>query len=529
MRRILFPFLCLYFMGCSLMPNEMKTTENLIENNPDSALIILKKMSPDKYGTKSTRALYGLLMFRALDKTHLPLKPDSLIDFSIDYYQKHSDYDHLACCYLYKGRVYKYNFQNEKAIVCYLKALDIAQNNKDNLLLGRINSDMGDIYNSQRDYILARQRFNQAYNYFTLANYPVFAFYSLLDIGITHYSTKEFDSAQIYFNRVYRQAKDSITKGAAIQEIGLCYDNAKQYDSALVYLRKVIHYPYTQNNRAIRYYYLADLFSDLKNVDSSNYYALKALKYSPEIRTQRECYRILVNSESEKGNIAALTDYMKKYQDCTDSIRKIDAQTKGSILESIHLTTNEVQRSKQRFWYLMGLILLGTGFVIFLFIRIKKRNKKTITETEKQYIEQKVNIQKGVMFNHRDALLHKINETKKNQSTERKKASFDKKELMDRKLYEELLHLNDLEFFYREMDTVLNKLVTKLTNRYSGLTQKEICWCCLCLLDIPTTDILLILNYKVDSLNKMKQRLAQKINLTSVSKLNDFLENILSE
>ena len=526
---ILPALICLNLVSCSLMPDEMRTAEQVMESAPDSALTILQQLSPDKYSSESNRALYGLLLFRALDKNLLPLKPDSLIDFSINYYHTHADYEHLAYCYLYKGRAYKYDFQNEKAMACYLKALDYAHNKKDDLLLGRINSDMGDIYNSQRDYMQARQRFILAYDCFTRDNNSIPAYYSLIDIGITHYASKRYDSAQIYFHQVYRQAKDSMTTGAALHEIGLCYYHAKQYDSALYYLRKVIHYPYIANNRAIRYYYLADLFFDLGKVDSANYYALNALQYAPDIRTQRECYRILVNSESKTGNITALTQYMAKYQDCSDSIRKIDAQTKGSVLETIHITTNEVQKSKKRLWYLLGIILTGTVLGFILFIQLKRRNKTEINESEKQYREQKADIRKGVMLNHRDALLQKIEKTKKAQTPERKKASQANKELMDRKLYDDLLHLNDLEFFYREMDAVLNNLVSKLNSRYPGITEKEKIWCCLHLLNLSTADMYILLDYSVNGLKTMRQRLSQKLDLAGVSELNSFLHKIISE
>jgi len=79
------------------------------------------------------------------------------------------------------------------------------------------------------------------------------------------------------------------------------------------------------------------------------------------------------------------------------------------------------------------------------------------------------------------------------------------------------------------MDILLNNLVSKLKNRYPSLTIKEITWCCLHMLDIPITDVLLLLDYKVDSLNKMKQRLAQKTNLTNAAELNCFLNRILAE
>ena len=148
--------LTLVMSACSLVPNELTTAEKLIETAPDSALHILQHLAPANYKSDKSRALYGLLMIRTLDKKLLPLKPDSILDFSVAYYEAHPDNDRLAMCYLYKGRAYKYYFQYEKAMNYYLKALDEAKDSKDNLLLGRINTDIGKIFSLQSDFIQAR-------------------------------------------------------------------------------------------------------------------------------------------------------------------------------------------------------------------------------------------------------------------------------------------------------------------------------------------------------------------------------------
>jgi hypothetical protein len=150
-------------------------------------------------------------------------------------------------------------------------------------------------------------------------------------------------------------------------------------------------------------------------------------------------------------------------------------------------------------------------------------------QAEESHIKQKAGIRKEVMVNHRDALLRKIEAVKLKQSDERKKASPSEKEQLSRKMYEELLHLNDLDYFYREMDTVLNNLVTKLKTRYPMLTDKEISWCCLHLLNVPVMDVYMLLDYKVGSLKKMRQRLSQKTGLAGVTELDGFLHEILSE
>ena len=516
-------------LSCSFQPRELSVAEQLIETAPDSALHILQGLNPTKYRFDNNRALYGLLMIRALDKKMLPLKPDSLLDFSIDYYMNHPDNDLLASCYFYKGRMCKYAFQYESAIIFYLKALDIVNYNNSKLLNAKINFDLGDIFLAQRDFSKAREKYRVAYNYFSSENQKIFAFYCLNNIGKTYTQQKLYNKAYPYYYSVYKVAKDSLVKGLAIQNIGLYYYYIKQYDSALKFMREDLKYPGIKNNKSIRYYYISDIFFDLNQNDSAIYYAQNALKNNPDIRTKRECYRILANVGGLKKDLNAVSNNMSKYQDCSDSIRKIDAQTKGSYIETVHNSTKEVVKANHKMSYLYFLLALIIILSVTAFFMIRKRNKKEKQDTEQLHLQQKATMHKGTIVNHREVLQNKIKERKAMLASERKKASPTGKIEIDRKVYEELLHINDTEYFYDEMNSVLNNLVNKLNKLYPTLTPREVKWCCLSLLQIPSTDMYLLLDTNVDSLKKMKQRLAPKFNLMLVSELEDFLFNLISE
>ena len=525
----IYSLICLSLIGCSLMPDELKTAEKLIEVAPDSALHILKRLSPEKYKSASNQALYGLLMIRTLDKKYLPLKPDSLLDFSITYYVKHPSGDRLATCYLYKARAYKYDFKYEKAMNLYLNALDEAQKNKNNILLGRIYFDLGDIYIIQQDYTSARQKYKISYTYFKRAKFQELAFYSLLNIGITYYVAKDYRNAELYYRNMIPLAKDSLQEGALFQEMGLNYYEFKKPDSSLLYFRKITHYPYIANNRAIQYYYLSQLFFDLNQNDSALYYAENSFNFNPDIRTQRQCYRMMTNCEFIYKHLDKVTLYMNKYVVLGDSIRKIDAQTKGSYIETMHFTTQEVAKTKNTLLYLFTFLLFVIVASVFIYSLKQRRNKIEKLKNEENHIQQKVSIHKDVLKKLRETLLQKIAERKAEQTVERKNATPHERELLIKNMYNELLHLNDLDLFYREMDTVLNNLVTKLKTRYKGLTSKELIWCCLYMLNIPNQDILILLDYKVDSLSKMKTRLTRKTKLQTASEINKLLTNILIE
>ena len=527
---ILFSFIfTILYSSCSFQPNELKIAEELLETAPDSALHILQNLSPTKYKSDKNRALYGLLMVKALDMKMLPLKPDSLLEFSIAYYQNYPDDDRLATCYLYEGRTHKYGFQYEKAVNCYLKALDELKNSKNDALFGRIHLDLGEIYNIQRDYSLARQKFNMAYTYLRKCKLQSLSFYSILYVGRTYHEAKEYKKAEIHYRKINPLAKDSLQKGSLYQEMGMNFFDSKQYDSALIYYRKIINYPNISNNRALRYYLLSNLYLNLKQVDSAFYYATESFKYNPDIRTQRECYRILTNSEFLRGNMTEMSMYMNKYVAIGDSLRKIDAQTKGSYIETMHTTEKEAAKNKNLVVYLSLLVLLILISAFFLYRFLSTRSKKEKTLMHESHTEEKAIIRKDVVIKYGEVLLQKIEKLKAEQTNELKKANYTEKVVLTRKIYNKLLHLNNTDLFFKEMDSVLNNLATKLKTRYPSLTTKEISWCCLSLLDVPTADIYVLLEYTVDGLKTMRKRLAQKTGLSGVAELKDFLEKLIAE
>lgn len=515
--------------ACSLSPQELKVADAIMETAPDSALHILQKVQVNSFYTNKNKAWYGLLLMRALDKNLLPLKPDSLLDLSINYYENHSEKKLLATAYYLKGRGFIKRLQYEQATAYFLKALDVLEGSEDYLLSAKIYNMLGEIYIVQRDYVTSREKYSKAYESFIKAGNTNLAFYALLDIGRTYSQSKQIKQAQQCFVKAYQFSNDSLSKGAAIQEMATNYISIKQYDSALLYFNQTLHYPTIGYNRAIQYYNLADLYFEMKQIDSSFNYALKALKSQPDIRIKKECYRILVNVSGEFSDMTSLKKYMICYQECSDSIRKIDTQTRGSVLETIHESKKEVSKSHRWIGTLILTLLLlagGSGWWVF---RVRRGKDRTLAKTKEQYQTEKGNLHLDVLRKHSDTLLKKIEDKKSAMANKRKNLIPDAKNELDRKIYNDILHYDDNAYFHKQMDAVSNNLISKLRSRYPSLTNRELCWVCLYLLRIPQSDILLLLDYKQEAFKKMKVRLIKKLNLQYVSMIPDFLQKMLLE
>ena len=515
------PILFVLLVGCSLLPNDLKTAETALQTNPDSALSILKKMNPSNFISDADRALYGLLYFEALDNTKGDLKPDSLIDFSLNYYLRSNNNVRLAKSYFYKAKTLKVDQRFDDATVLYLKAIDLVKNTDESLLLGKIYSDIGDICSIQKDFKESLNKYQTSISFFQRSGDSIEISYSLTYTGRVYRFMKEHDTALKYYNQALHYTKDSLSNGLAYQEMGINYFMAKKYDLAQHYLRESLIYPYTNNNYAIRNFILADLFFEKQQYDSAALYATTALKYPSTFFNQRDCYRILVNTEYGRGDFKQMAAYMTKYQDCTDSVRKIETQTKSTVLEDLYQTTDKVGKTR-RYLLLSGFIIaLIAALSAFVVYRLRLRNKGK--DDELKQVEKTLSKKQELL---RENLLQKIEETRTLQMVVYKKSSISEREEMDREMYRNILHVEDRQAFARLMDKTFNNVFSNLETRFPELTYKELIWCCAFLLGLPNNEIALILDSQPASLYKMKQRIGQKMNLASTRDLPQMLSDL---
>ena len=513
--------LSVLLIGCSLMPNEMKTAQKIMDSNPDSALHILQRMHPNQSFLNADRALYGILLFQALDKSNKTLQPDSAINFSVSYYQNTNDKNNLAIAYYYKARLYKRAQQFDQATILYLKTLDLIRNENNFILFGKIYSDMGDICALQKEYTESLNKYKESIYCYKRAGDTLEASYKVIDIARMYRFMKDYKKAKEYYRQLFSQSADSFLNGLVYQEIGINYFFAKQYDSAQYFLNRSLLFPFKGTNYAIRCYNLADLYFEINQYDSAFQYATKALKYPGTFFIQRECYRILTNTEYSRGDFKQMAVYMSKYQDCSDSVRKIETQTKTTVLEDLHQTSNAFSKSKQ-FLVVLGItivVILVISFVIVFSLRIRaKKKQQQLEKTEEKLTEKQLLL--------KDSLIQKLEENRLLQTVAYKKANLQERELISKEIFNLSLHLDDWEAFKKLMNKTFNNLVTELETRTPEINHKEIIWSCLFLLDIPTNDIIILLECQQRSLYTMKQRMTQKLKLTTTTELEKLLHNL---
>ena len=122
---ILIACLCLLPSSCRQSTETASVfaeAENLMNEQPDSALALLKSIPAPEKLTGQVQARYALLYSQALDKNYIDTANDSLIQIAVNYYKDRSDVKAKFYAYYYLGRVYFNGNRLDQATLAFMNA-----------------------------------------------------------------------------------------------------------------------------------------------------------------------------------------------------------------------------------------------------------------------------------------------------------------------------------------------------------------------------------------------------------------------
>ena len=162
MRRSLYILLfSITLIACSTSSRyrkQLDIVETVIEEVPDSAKTILEGIPISLLSEGEEKALYNMLWTMTNYKLYNSFVDDSLIKYSVNYYEKSGETDRLSTAYYYCGAInYEELKQKEIAITFLKKAEIIANNGKDELLKNKIFEILQVINYRAKNYQLALQ------------------------------------------------------------------------------------------------------------------------------------------------------------------------------------------------------------------------------------------------------------------------------------------------------------------------------------------------------------------------------------
>lgn len=398
----------------------LQDVETYIQERPDSALRVLRKVDSLTLNTKSLRARYSLLFAMALDKNYIDTTALSILEPTVAYYERlGSPQDKMLSCY-YLGRIYANRKDYPNAVIFYSQALR-ESSEYDYYHRGLIYAASADAYNASfndeeelRNTILAYECFEK------IGDKDLDL--SLYKVAQAYHNNERFDVADSLYSLVY-SGKDSTSRLAlyAMEDLvsNDLYQEKQDVERDLELLEYVAEH---RGNLSLESYYeyaylllLAGKESEAENILSqlSN---REANGKTMEIR-----YRI-AECKGQNEEALALLKSMLSHQN--DVVKKKLAQSVFKAQSDYYRLTAEVSEQKSTIANQRSVIILIASLMMAGLLYIVFMKRKTALIREKDRLAQAVE--------ESERLLETVRNRAKQEKEERDKDIFDLKSRNER-------------------------------------------------------------------------------------------------
>ena len=442
---------------------------------------------------------------------------------------------------IYLGRSYFADGDYDKAMSIYTNALDIAEKNKLNNLIGYTYDYIGDLYREKFMFTEAIKKYETAAECFKKENNTDSYACALKNIG-REYACIDSLSCAIEIltiaDSVAANTKDIEVTASINNALGNIYVMREEYDKAEKYFLKALS---TGKEKMPDYVALIDLYTTTDSIDK----AKELLSKIPQDDPQYTCsinylYYQIHNAERDYKEALA---YLEEYVDMVDSIVYADSQSKILNIESKynHLKiSQEVDRLKikQQSYIIFSVICISCLLLIMIvYLLYRKQAKEKIhrqqdelnrIKTDLTYVSLELEEKKKLLdtFKEKDDNYNKIEKEIALLTSNYKELQH--KSLENSPTFKELVRLakqnkprNDKplitdkqwELIADEITYIYPNLSKYLYSLCPNLPEQDFLYCCLCMCGFDTNTEAKLLNIASDSVRKKRFRLREKLNI----------------
>ena len=536
----------LVLSGCnkqqSVSDRLLNEVEKAIAINPDSASNLLKSISsPEKLDDK-TFARWCMLSGKITDEIFNSILPTYQLERAYEWYSSHGSPDEQVQILIYLGRSYFADGDYDKAMSIYTNALDIAEKNKLNNLIGYTYDYIGDLYREKIMRTEAIKRYEIAAEYFKKEKNTDSYACALRDIGREYAEMDSLSHALhilIIADSVANKTKNIEVTASINNALGNIYAMQNKYDKAEKYLLKAL---LTGREKMPDYVALIDLYTTSGSINK----AKELLSKIPQDNPQYTCsikylyYQIYNAEENYKEALVNLEEYVNM----VDSIVYADSQSKILDIESKynHLKiSKEVDRLKikQQSYIIISIICIITLLLItigYLLYR-KKAKEKIQRQRDELYLIKTNLLNVSLELEKKKRLLDTFKEKNEYYNKMQEEIilltanykELQNKSLENSPLFKELTHLTTQNKPRNNRSLITDeqwKLITdEITHIYPNLHRyiyslcpdlqiQDFMYCCLYMYGFDTNAEAQLINITVDSVIKKRLRLRQKLGIT---------------
>ena len=368
---------------------ELNTADSLMEQRPDSALALLRRIDTLRLSAQHDRARYAMLLSMALDKNYIDLKDFHVLQPAIDYYEDHGTPTEQMRTFYYQGRIYQNAGNMSKALQTYLKALERGKESNDTLTRARA-------YFAQLEPNLKLMSFDKAIEagkkaayYFRRVGKTDSYALCLIDIANAYSMKNDRVNTWKYLKEcrklwpyISEKRKQDFYNNYLIAATSFCGKDSiqaaiQEYES---------HVPPSKWD----FLTLADAYTTIKDFDRAEYFASQHKLHSSSIYSDKRYYAILVFLYRAQGKYKESGEAYTQFNNINDSLNISALQENVRLTEARHqleLLNREAELTRVRnYWIAACCIAILLLVVLFISYRLRiSRMQKRLAEQEKEH------------------------------------------------------------------------------------------------------------------------------------------------
>ena len=325
----------LFFTGCYNREyiSRLDEVEALLQNKPDSALTILKQFKRE--GSQAEQAKYALLYSAALDKNHIKITDDSLIQKAWSYYAPRPKNLRNQCRTLYYwGRIKLRAGDKPGALRLFLKIEEKLKNTNEPYYAGLLYGQIGEVYYEQMNYSRAYHYFHEARNNFRQSDHVREETESTLDMAAAAFHSKDIEKAIRLYSAALdladEQKNDHLAKASLTNLASLYVVSGKRQIPHDLLQRIELS---ARQDTLYGYHTLVDVNLLKNRIDSARHYLKLAEANTTDIRDMADLQYTAYRIEAQSKNFEKATENIHRYIYLTDSLTRSNMQFSAGMVE----------------------------------------------------------------------------------------------------------------------------------------------------------------------------------------------------
>ena len=361
--------------GSGALPMELVQAENIMYENPDSALRILQGMKIPVEG--EAHATWALLLTQAKYKCDIT-QTDSLVNIAYDYFVKENQAQRKSLALFCKAGLDEEKGKAEDALNYYLEAVKISEKIEDYRLRHLINVRLAIMYAHRRLHDYAIAYCEKANQYALLSGDSYYIANSYNNLARIYSVQKKYENAVEYYDKAIEIGKkynEINVLEAAYQEKAGIYILQNKYNEALSLIKRID----STRMEPSTFQVMGHLYSKINQIDSAYFYLNKAVQ-TTDIYVLRSAYQVLFNMSKSFNDYKECSEYSVKLWKINDSINKIDRSKALIEMQEKYnqqKVINEKDKAEKRGLIILCVSIGAIGIIVSLYQwKVLQKNKE---------------------------------------------------------------------------------------------------------------------------------------------------------